>query len=437
MSKKIRYFLIVLGCLFFLTAAPLIVFFVRGLKFDFKEKKFIATGILAMESDPKDAEVYLDGKLVRTSQGEIRFLEPRDYRVSLKKNGYRPWEKILTIEADKVSRISPQGNKINLLLNSQTAQNLAEKIVDFEIWGSGLLVLTQKTLLIGDSPDLQTAQSLDLPKTATKIQASQDHKYFLLTEEPANETPAHVLLYDRVSHQLSDLKSLFETTKASLPIFAFGPEGQIFALLEGKIYLINAKNSSRQLLISAVNAFTIQGQTLYYVAQEKNSLALLAYDLETAKKTTLLEGLPEFKKSEILTNSQKRIFLVADKSIYRVGADGLIKLAENLSAWNMKEFGESLSFVAGGEFWYAGASGNAVLVTRTSESLKLPLAKPTLGYALYVERQKLMAWELDHQGQPNSYELYSGSNIQKYQLNEDSRELLMLDDGMLKLLKIR
>lgn len=437
MSKKIRYLLIVFGFAFFLVAAPLIVFFVRGLKFDFKEKKFVSTGILAVESDPKDAQIFLDNKLVRTSQGEIRFLEPRDYRVSLQKNGYYPWEKTLTVEPDKVSWINPQGGKINLLLNNQSAQNLAEKIVDFELWDNGLLVLTPKNLLIGNGPDLQTAQSLDLPKPVSNIQASYDHKYFLLTEKPTNETPAHVLLYDAASRQLFDLKSLFETTKAPLPIFGFGPKGQIFALLEGNLYLINTENFSRQLLLSAVQAFKIQGQALYYLAQREKTLALYLYDLETGSKTVLLDNLPEFKTSEILINPQKRIFLLGDQSLYSVSVDRLIKLAENLSAWNMKEFEKSLCFVAGGEFWHADGQNSPVLITRSSGNLSLPKVKPMLGYALYVEGEKITALELDRHGRQNMYELYQGLKIQKYELDEDNRNLLILDDGTLKSLKIR
>ncbi len=56
---------------------------------------------------------------------------------------------------------------------------------------------------------------------------------------------------------------------------------------------------------------------------------------------------------------------------------------------------------------------------------------------MYVENQNIIALELDRSGQQNMFTLYSGTAIQKYEFDKTSKELLILDNGELKLLKIR
>jgi|SRR3989344_1197951 len=437
MSKKFRYLLIILGVVVFVVSAPLIVFFVRGVKYDFKEKKFVSTGILAIKSDPKDADVYLDGVLAKNSSGEIRFLEPKNYLVTLKKDGYRQWEKTLTVLPDKVVWISPENGKIQLLLDNQAPQKLAQGVVDFVLWPGRLISLNSKELVFSNSLGLETVEKFSLPKDASKILASANYKYFLLTKEASKESPSHVLWFDLPQKKLFDLKTLFETANLPLPIFDLSGEGELFALLEDNLYRINVENSSKQLLLSKISGFKIFEKTLYYLVKEEKGLALIAKDLETGEALKLQGGLPELNAPEIIINSQKRIFIAAEASIYSVKEAGLSKLAENLTEWDLEEIDENLSYATSGELWYADAVGNTNFVTRTSENISLPEIRKNLGYALFVEDNKIKALELDRRSRQNTYELYIAKNIQKYKLDEDSRQLFILDDGTLKRLKIR
>ena len=437
MSEKFRYMLIVLGVIVFVVSAPLIVFFVRGVKYDFKEKKFVSTGILALKSEPKDLDIYLDGALAKNSSGEIRFLQPKNYLVTLKKDGYLNWEKTLAVLPDKVVWISPENGKIHLLLKDQRPISLRQGIVDFHFWPGGLIAITAKELLVSEISDLKTAEKFSLPKETSKILASANHKYFLLSKEAAAGSPSHVFWFDLAKKKLLDLETMFETTSLPLPIFDLGPEGELFALMEDNLYRINVENSSKQLLLSKISGFKILGKTLYYLVKQEQGPALMARDMETGEASELLKGLPDFKTAAIIVNSQKRIFIVAENSIYSVQATGLFKLAENLMEWSMEETDENLSYAAAGELWYADAVGNTNFITRTSENLKLPEVRKNFGYALYVENEKIKALELDRRDRQNAYELFSGKIIQKYKLDEESRQLLILDDGVLKLLKIR
>ena len=60
------------------------------------------TGLLAANSYPTKASVYIDDKLV-TATDDVIYLEPGDYNVKIIKDGYSPWEKNLHIEKTLVT----------------------------------------------------------------------------------------------------------------------------------------------------------------------------------------------------------------------------------------------------------------------------------------------------------------------------------------------
>lgn len=67
----------------------------------------IGTGLLAANSFPSGAEVYIDNKLVTATDTTIN-LPPGDYRVDIRRDGYLPWSKNLTIQAELVTQTNAQ-----------------------------------------------------------------------------------------------------------------------------------------------------------------------------------------------------------------------------------------------------------------------------------------------------------------------------------------
>lgn len=60
------------------------------------------TGLLSANSLPTGAQVYIDDKLVSATDDTI-YLEPGQYRVEFRKEGYRSWQKNLTIAEELVT----------------------------------------------------------------------------------------------------------------------------------------------------------------------------------------------------------------------------------------------------------------------------------------------------------------------------------------------
>lgn len=61
------------------------------------------TGLLAANSFPKGAEVYIDGRLTTATDDTLN-LEPGEYYIEIKNDGYHTWSKTLTIKEELVTQ---------------------------------------------------------------------------------------------------------------------------------------------------------------------------------------------------------------------------------------------------------------------------------------------------------------------------------------------
>ena len=80
----------------------LVSFYARGYRFDRKTLTFNPSGLLVAKSDPDGAQVFVNGELTTATDTTIS-LSPGTYDLSIRKEGYRPWNKRLVIEKEVVT----------------------------------------------------------------------------------------------------------------------------------------------------------------------------------------------------------------------------------------------------------------------------------------------------------------------------------------------
>lgn len=78
-------------------------FYARGYRFNLKTFKFQPNGILVLKSEPDGASVYINGDLKGATNANIS-IAPGVYDVEIKKEGFLPWYKRLTIEKEVVTQ---------------------------------------------------------------------------------------------------------------------------------------------------------------------------------------------------------------------------------------------------------------------------------------------------------------------------------------------
>lgn len=101
MSTKKPYLAVASVAIFVLIGISIVSFFIRGYRVDVNTKTITTTGLLAANSIPKGASVYIDDKLVTATDDTIN-LPPGEYIIKIVKDGYFSWEKKVTIKKEVV-----------------------------------------------------------------------------------------------------------------------------------------------------------------------------------------------------------------------------------------------------------------------------------------------------------------------------------------------
>jgi PEGA domain len=434
MTKKIRYSLIAVGFTFFLIAAPLMVLYVGGITYDFAAKSFVKTGILAVSVNPSDAAIYLDGKLKRQNQGDVKFLVPGAYQVQIKKTGYSDWSKRLNVEAGQVTWASPAYSSVYLFLKNPPVQTLAPGVLDFYARGKNLFYLTAQSAIVTASDNFSSQQVYPLPKSVTKILAYDDSgKNFALAGASPSNSVQTLLIFSQDSGGFTDISSMFTDS----PKIQFDQNGRLYALSNSIFYSVNLQNKTKTAVLSGIKSFYFQGTQLYYIQQTATSFSLFVSPAPFSQGQLLVAGLPDIDPGDLFVTFEKEIFLLADSKLY-LASSGMRQISDNISGFYFNPNDSFLSIIHSGEFdYYDPLASNLNFVTRSSEPLTNPRVLTSVGNAFFLQGNRLLAIELDARDNQNQYQLYQGADIQKFFIDDAGKNVLLLDSGELKSLVIR
>lgn len=436
MSKKTRYFLLLFGFLLFLILAPLIVLYVRGIAYDFSKKTFVTTGILAVRSDPSSAQIYLHNKLVRKSAGDVRFLVPGEYQVTIKKDGFQDWEKRLEIISGQVTWANPAFGNVVLFFQDPPQTNIAENVADFYTAGNKVAYLTATSLAFSDGPNYSETNSFPLPQPLnTIVSVDGAYKNFLLANvSNATGSDSGLEFFNKPSGKFFNLANLFKQP-AEIQLDSIG---NLYALSNETFYKINTDLKSKISLITGVKAFFLLNDQVYFLQKDSsNNLNLMSSQLPFINSQLLLKNLPNFKTSQMKVSFEKQIFILGDDALYLANF-AMEKLTDNISQWSLQPEDSTLSVSHAGQLdYFTAGSGNLSFITRSTEPLTDAKIRAALGWAFYLKNNKVTAMELDARNRQNELVLYSGQSAKKFEIDEGAKNITVLDNGVLKRLKIR
>ncbi|QQG41581.1 MAG: PEGA domain-containing protein [Candidatus Woesebacteria bacterium] len=102
---KVRIF-VFLSTLFIVGFFGIFVsFYARGYRLNFKTLKFEPNGILVIKSEPDGASVYINKELKGATNTSLS-LAPGNYDIEVKKDGFFPWSKRLSIDKEIVTNVT-------------------------------------------------------------------------------------------------------------------------------------------------------------------------------------------------------------------------------------------------------------------------------------------------------------------------------------------
>jgi hypothetical protein len=103
----------------FVAILGIVIAYARGYRFDFQNKGFSSTGIIAITSVPKTSKIYLNDHLKGVTDANLT-LAPGKYKIEIKKEGFTSWLKNVNLKGELVVNLDVLLYPINPSLSPLT-----------------------------------------------------------------------------------------------------------------------------------------------------------------------------------------------------------------------------------------------------------------------------------------------------------------------------
>mgnify|MGYP001572815862 CR=1 FL=1 len=226
--KLLKRFLFIIFWLLLISSfcffAFLIILKANGYTINLKSRKIIKSGMIILDGKPKNAIIYLNQeKILTTLPGKITNLFPGDYEITISYQGYKPWQKSITVLPGKASAYQ------NVMLFLETPENISEPLkINLEDFKNEAQNNTQEIELLGAEIYLNKRLITRFSQNITAAFVFPD-KYHLVVQIE-NE----ILIIDLDG---SNIQSLFKLTFKTPTSIVFRDSGKtIYYLKDDQIY---------------------------------------------------------------------------------------------------------------------------------------------------------------------------------------------------------
>ncbi len=432
MTKKARYGLLIAGFLFFLVAAPTLILYVLGKLPNLTAKKAAETGIISVTTDPRSVKVHINGEeKAEPTPTALRFLTAGSYDLKLTKEGYRTWNKTLTVLPGKVTHANPEPEKQILLKDSQP-QTLRSGIKTYTLLNDSYWSLSQDgRTLLGSTIEGKNEKSFTLPVIGLELLHNDGENLLVI-----RHAEGIIIANDDPTSWPDSWGS------APLPQNAFNAKltlsGQkLYYLSDNKLYALpaeaNLKQANPALVLDNVISFQIFDEDIYYLSKEEATHNLYHAKLLAGNITApqlLLGNLKDLSSPEIFMDTSRAVFLKSSDILYRVGST-LEKIADSVILVNTN--GGTLVYTKPGElWWYESEANRAHIISRSQDNIRSAFFKKDLQYVFFSTDLELIAVEIRSEGGQNRYILDNGKvnfiqNQKQWLVYQKEDQLVSLD----------
>lgn len=325
MTLRARRWYYSFAILLFLIAAPIVVALAAGWRWQGFRQGFTQTGTLVISATQR-SEILLNNELYGTTPKRVSGLVPGTYRLSLRRDGLRTWEHIVTIRPHVTTTIGPvrlfpvefssttlttvraSGFTVDQSSRTIASWTTTERGTDLNLlWPSSSLVakdLPAAPTWIRVSPRRQWL-AIGLP-TGTKIVSLTDPNR--IQDLPASEPIAWLTSSENISYQLSsgsivahDALTNQQTTVATGHSFTVLQDTLWFTTRVGELTNIyqrtDATAAESRLMTTLPGAWTILGQLGRGIVLDdptQDAVILTNNRLTGRLETTNLDGLTQW-----------------------------------------------------------------------------------------------------------------------------------------------
>lgn len=414
MNLKYRRLLYLTFIAIFLVITPLVTLYTAGYRYNLKRHKIEKTGILYLDSKPKGAEIYINGRYQDKTPARFANLMPDTYQIEVKKTGYYPWKKevaiksnLTTFEEDII--LFKENLPINLLEGQVNIFNIApnqDKIIysvtknnseELKLYN----LINQSDFSIKKFNSLKNNQlefvgwSPNLNKAILKITSNNFNQYFILDTDTLK------------------IKELFDITRINFSKILWDnlTGNYLYGLNEGAIYQIDpSTNSTKNLFSKDIIDFYPNGSEIYYINQDQTGNYLgreiLIKSPNTEEETVKIEKIklpspsaftlqPSTVNYLVLLDQRSNDLFIISKNAFRdedINQNIILQDRAKKILWS-KDY-KNILYFTDFEIWtYNFATQQKSLTTSYSEPIYGAIWYPTNKYIIYQLKDSIRAIE--------------------------------------------
>ena len=422
MNSRSRYTLIGIGFLVFGILAPTIVFYVRGVKFDTAAKKQVATGLITVETDPRGADLILNGIKKGTTPQDIRFLTPGEYEITIKKDGYQDWSKRLPVFPSKVTWAMGGVSEIFLFKKESKTTKIDTGVSAFTRVGNALFYTTASALIKGSGNDFAEKDYTTLTPGTYTITPSHNTEFLLLQNGKSG------YIFNTNKNQLSIINKQLANSLSTTVL----DDGSLITLEGTSLFSWTSGYTQKNLIMGNVKNYTVSGINLYVISTQTNGSSLHYINTdENLNPQKLFENLPSFEAPTLIATPEKTLYILDKGTLSRISTK-LEPVAIGVLTAHGSFNGSHIIFTTAGELnSYDSTSARVQLIDRSVKEYTNSVLRTDIGYAFTISGGEIKAIELDSRDRPNTYSFGKPTNPQSFLVEDDASRLFILDNGVL------
>ena len=419
MTKTSRYGLIVIGIMIFSFATPLILRYLSGVTKIGEETT--STGLFAVNTEPKEAQVFLDGKFVDNSPTNIQFLERGTYNITVKKEGFFDWHKDLRIVAGQVTWINPEPQKLYMFLRTPVRSEEAKTYTSFDSLDNQLVSLN------GDELSFPFQERAAVRLNVDNISSSGFYQ-----NQINIKTGSSTIVFNTSGQRVATLPA--ESYLSYVP----APNEVYYFLSSGNLMQSNSSGES-SMVDTEVVAFGFYGQELYYLKRE-NNVVLYRYSLIDKNRSIISSNTPCVSDCKIFVSKNKKIFIQGLGDLYKYELQWK-KVGGDVQRVYFDTEKPELTFVSRNEVSFYDFNIDKVwLIDRSNQgniAEKEYLFRGDLGYLFISEGNRLTLLEIDRRGTQNKYYYEVDSPIWNFEVDSKGENIYIHTKDKITQLQVR
>jgi len=420
MSHIIRRLIFYGFCILFVIIAPCILLYAQGYSFDWQKKTLIQTGALYIKSQPKNAIISVNDKIIRKTPCLIKHLKPNQYEVTVKLNGYYSWQKTLRVDSNLVT----EAREILLTPQSSILELLPVPLSDqFKISNSGQQIISwQKdqsdTINYLDFSQYQQKQFKTTNLTIDQFNWSPNNEKFLIQQKDA------WFLIDLTSQKTTQLNSRNPNQSINKIVWHPSNNNKIFFLQGTTLYQQDLATKNLIKISDNIFDFTIANNSLFFFKEPGYFLYQTDLSGESVKQLTIRPILQNnIQKANLVIGPNGQIALVADNLLYLYTHDDRVFeiIQRDIRDAFFSPDGKKLLIAGTNEIWIMYLDkqtsqpqkdiGQKDLIVRLGQPILQVIWHPTdSSHIIFTTQDKIKIAEIDNRDTINLIDFVSAQN---------------------------